>query len=52
MPTPDCPSCDSNDTLRPYGAKVDGMQWHVCTTCAKSALVKLHDGEIVRVGKG
>lgn len=49
-PRPDCRQCESNDTLRPYGAKVNGMQWHVCTSCSKRALVELQTGVIVREG--
>ncbi len=51
MARPDCPSCDSVDTLRPYGAQVQGCQWHVCTTCSKSALIELETGIIIRTGK-
>lgn len=50
MTRPDCPACDSADTLRPDGPKVGGKQFHICTCCAKKTLVDLETGAVVRVG--
>lgn len=48
---PDCPKCDANRTLQPYGAIVEGLQWHCCTCCATPVLIRVSDGTILRLGK-
>lgn len=50
-PPVDCPKCDANRSLEPFGAEVQRQQWHVCTCCATPVLVNLSTHEILRVGK-
>jgi transposase-like protein len=47
----DCPRCESDRTLEPYGAEVQGMRWFYCTSCSTPVLIRIITGEILRIGK-
>lgn len=48
MTLPDCPKCDSAQTLEKIRADHKGCVWAVCTSCAKTVLIDA-DGIVVHV---
>lgn len=48
-----CPVCGAYRTLSPHAVEVHGCQWHYCTrkACAVPVLIRISDGEVIRVGK-
>lgn len=48
MTLPDCPSCDSADSLEKARADDKGCIWAYCKSCSKLCLIK--DGRIIHKG--
>jgi len=49
MTLPPCPSCER--ALNKVGAEAQGHVWTDCPHCKQTALVRLTDQVIVRIGK-
>lgn len=35
----------------PHGVEVQGKRWYWCATCGAPVLIRISDGEVIRVGK-